>query len=242
VTMTNTMKTTNTTPNIVLHQWAISPFCGKVRKVLELKGLSYRVVEYGGLRALKAKSVSPAGKLPVLDYDGERFQESSLIARMLDHRHPDPPLFPSSPAARHLAHLLEDWADESLFWFELWARVCDPIAEAKMVELVCLDRPAYERPLVKLGLRRYRRALHAQGLGRYSREHVLEQLLGHLEALDGRLAVDPWLAGDAPSIADIAVAAQLDEFVRTSPLASALDRFPRLVAWLARCRFGAGEQ
>ena len=61
-------------PAIILHQWRISPFCGKVRRVLEHKRLAYDVVDYNGLRARKASGLSAAGKLPVLDYDGERIR------------------------------------------------------------------------------------------------------------------------------------------------------------------------
>lgn len=43
-----------------------------------------------------------------------------------------------------------------------------------------------------------------------------------------------WLVGDAPSIADLAVSSQLDEIVRTSPLAARVLERPALSAWLAR--------
>jgi glutathione S-transferase len=224
------------TPDIVLHQWTISPFCGKIRKVLDLKGLPYRIVEYGGLRGIKARSLSSSGKLPVLDYDGVRIQDSSAIARLLDERHPDPSLMPAG-VDRHLAHLLEDWADESLYWFQLWARLYDPEALDRAVSFSCEGRPAYERVLFKHALLRYRRWVVAQGLGRYPRESVLENLRGHLTALEGRLTGSSGLAGDAVSIADIAAAAQLDELVRTSPLASEIRERPRLSAWLDRCQF-----
>ena len=55
-------------PTIVLHQWLISPFCAKVRKALVAKGLAFEVRDYNGLLAAKAKRLSKAGKLPVLDY------------------------------------------------------------------------------------------------------------------------------------------------------------------------------
>jgi glutathione S-transferase len=230
----------NTTqPAIVLHQWQISPFCGKIRKVLAFKGLTYSVVEYAGLRALKASRLSSAGKLPVLDYAGERFQDSSLIARMLDQRHPTPALLPREPAARHLAHLLEDWADESLYWYELWARFCDPVARDRSVALLCAGRPGFERFVVKLGVGRYRRAAVAQGLGRYPKAHVLAELHAHLRALEGRLECAAWLTGAEPSIADIAVSAQLDEILRTCTFAQELQAYTRLHEWLLRCRFGA---
>jgi glutathione S-transferase len=43
---------------IVLHQWEISPFCGKVRKMLHIKGLAYETVDYAGLRAVRAAKLS----------------------------------------------------------------------------------------------------------------------------------------------------------------------------------------
>jgi len=107
---------------IVLHQWSISPFCGKVRRILEHKGLAYEIVNYNGFRARKASGLSSAGKLPVLDYDGERIQDSSDIAAFLEARHPEQPIFPADPELRARAHFWEDWADESLFWFEAHQR------------------------------------------------------------------------------------------------------------------------
>ena len=70
-------------PTIVLHQWLISPFCGKVRRILEHKKLVYTTVEYNGFKARKAKDLTEVGKLPVIDYDGERIQDSSDIAAFL---------------------------------------------------------------------------------------------------------------------------------------------------------------
>lgn len=224
-------------PRIILHQWFISPFCGKIRKVLAYKGLAYETVEYAGLLSLKVKGVSPAGKLPVLDLDGERIQDSSTIARVLEARFPTPSLLPRQPAARHLAHLLEDWADESLYWFEMWARFCNPAVRDRVAVLIADGRPSFERPLVKWGTRRYVQAVKTQGLSRYSDEHILGELRAHLTAIDGLLENSAWLTGDEPSIADVAVSAQLDEFKRTSPLAAEFDSFKRLSAWLPRCQF-----
>src|SRR5271168_5090004 len=83
---------------IVLHQWEISPFCGKVRKMLKRKGLAYETVEYDGLSALRAAKLSGVGKLPVLDCDGSRIQDSSDIAAFLELRYPEPALYPASAA------------------------------------------------------------------------------------------------------------------------------------------------
>jgi glutathione S-transferase len=227
-------------PEIVLHQWCISPFCTKIRKVLAFKGLPYRIEEYGGLRGMKPKGLSAIGKLPVLDYGELRLQDSSQIALALDTHHPSPPLVPAS-VDRHLVHLLEDWADESLYWYQIWLRMFDDEALDRAVAAACAGRPSYERPLFKAGMSRYRRWCKAQGLGRYPAEQVLSNFQTHLDALEGRLQRDLWLCGDAPSIADIAVAAQLDEVVRTSRHADQIHERARLNAWRMRCQFEGGE-
>lgn len=223
-------------PEIVLHQWCISPFCTKIRKVLAFKGLAYRIEEYGGLRGIKPKGLSQVGKLPVLDYGDQRIQDSSKIAQALDAIHPSPPLIPSSLDV-HLVHLLEDWADESLYWYQLWLRIYDDEALDRAVAAACEGRPAYERPIFKMAMSRYRGWVKAHGLGRYPAEAVLADFQRHLDALEGRLQRDTWLCGRASSIADIAVAAQLDEVVRTSRHAHLIDERPRLNAWRARCEF-----
>lgn len=229
-----------TTPEIVLHQWCISPYCTKIRKVLAYKRLPYRIEEYGGLRALKVKSLSAAGKLPVLDYGGERIAESSKIAAFLDQRHPSPPLVPSSLDAA-LVHMLEDWADESLYWYELWLRQYEEGALDRAVAAACEGRPAWEHVLFKIGMGGHKKKVIAQGLGRYSYEQVIAKFHEQLAALEGRLTRQPWLAGDALSIADIAAAAQLDEVARTSALVRELDALPALAAWRKRCDFPAVE-
>jgi glutathione S-transferase len=223
-------------PDIVLHQWGISPFCGKVRKVLAFKRLPYRIEDYAGLRGAQPKLLSETGKLPVLDYGELRVQDSTEIARLLDTRHPEPPLVPSS-LDRHLVHLLEDWADESLYWYQLWLRMFDEEALDRAVSAACVGRPGYERALFKLGMSRYRGWVKAQGLGRRAPEQVLAEFGAHLDALEGRLLHAPWLCGEAPSIADIAVAAQLDEVVRTSRHANSIAERPQLRAWRERCLF-----
>lgn len=221
---------------IVLHQWVMSPFCNKIRRCLEHKGLGYQVVNYNGLRALDAAKLSPAGKLPVLDYAGERLQDSAHIARYLDQKHPDRPLYPAEPSALAQARVLEDWAGTSLYFYELYLRMLDPVAMEKALDLVCSGRPGWERTVVKLVLkRRYPGKLAQQGLGKYSRVEVVKMLLQHVQDLDTLLQDRPYLTGETPSIGDISVVAQLDEMIRTSDVADRILSFPRVKAWYERC-------
>lgn len=224
-------------PNtVVLHQWEISPFCGKVRKALKHKGLAFSVVNYNGLLALRAAKLSPAGKLPVLELDGDFIQDSSAIVHFLEARFPMAPLIPSDPAQRALALVLEDWADESLYWYEVALRLGDPEVRPKAVELLCIGRPNWERWLVGIIAKsRYSKKLAAQGLGLLPLEQVRAQMMAHVASIDQMLAAGPWLVGGLKSIADIAVSAQIDEMVRTSSLAPRILEFSRVRDWLARC-------
>lgn len=220
-------------PEIILHQWEASPFCGKVRRILRHKGLAYSTVEYPGLKMAQAGRLSPVGKLPVLEYEGEKIQDSSVIARFLEARHPEPSLFPTDPLQRHLVHIFEDWADESLYWHEIYLRFMYDEAANKFMATIQQGRPAIEtRLLTRVVVPLMRRKLKEQGLGRYPREYVVQQFMHHVEHLDGILQQQPWLVGESYTLADISVVSQLLEVRRTSHLADALRRYPALTAWM----------
>ena len=220
---------------IVLHQWEISPFCQKAARALRHKGLSYEVVNYNGLKAMLAARLSPVGKLPVVDFDGHRVQDSTRIARYLDQHYPEPPLYPADPQQRAQAELWEDYADELLYWYEVYLRVNDPAALDQAVSLSMEGRPAMERLPVKLSLRTMLRiSLSGQGLGRMARADVHAEFLRQLDRIETLLPASGWLVGDMKTIADIAVGSQLLEVVRTSPLRREIEARPRLWAWLQR--------
>lgn len=218
----------------------MSPFCNKVRRCLSWKGLKYEVKDYNGLDARKAAGLSAVGKLPVLDYDGERIQDSGRIAEFLDRHHPDKPLFPKDPQALASARLWDDWAAQSLYFHEIYFRMLDPVSLERGLDLICKGRPHWERLVMKAVFkRRYPRKLAQQGLARLPRAEVEQQFFGLIGNLDTLLEQREWLAGEALSIADLSVAAQLSEFVRTSELAPRVLAFPRLKDWLDRCNAAA---
>ena len=228
-------------PTILLHQWQISPFCGKVRRILEHKGLAYEVENYNGLRARKAAKLTATGKLPVLDYDGERIQDSSEIAEFLERKHPEPRIYPAAPVDRARAAFWEDWADESLYWFEVYFRFAYDDARKRAVELLAEGRPGFERMMLgRVVPGMYKKKLAAQGIGRLGKERAEAKFLGHVDALETLLGAQKWLVGDACSIADIAVASQLAEIVHTSHLAADIGKRAKVSTWLGRVPSGEG--
>jgi glutathione S-transferase len=224
---------------IVLHQWEMSPFCNKIRRSLRFKGLEFEVMNYNGLKATGAAKLSRAGTLPVLDYDGERVADSVNIARFLDRKQPTPALYPTDPEELAHARFWEDWAGESLHFYEIYYRMLDPEALERALDLICAGRPGYERALLKVAFkRRFPKRLDWQGLGRFSKEEIHQKFVEHLDGLEAIVGKRRFLAGAAPTIADISVAAQLDEIVRTSSIKDVIVGRATLRDWMARVPTG----
>jgi glutathione S-transferase len=54
------------------------------------------------------------GTVPALAADGRRVSTNRQIARFLDDRHPEPPLFPADPGQRRAVEEVERWANDTL--------------------------------------------------------------------------------------------------------------------------------
>ncbi|MGI8726377.1 MAG: glutathione S-transferase N-terminal domain-containing protein [Solirubrobacterales bacterium] len=86
------------------------------RLMCEAKGLEVKrvdlipVVSKPALRAAGFDAVT----VPAVKLDGERIQGSREIARELDRRFPDPPLYPDDPDRRAKVEEAERWGDEVL--------------------------------------------------------------------------------------------------------------------------------
>ncbi len=113
--------------DICLHQYPISPFCDKVRRVLNAKQLDYRCENISLLATLlgRVKRLSPVGKLPVLSIDGRSIADSTTIVEELEQLYPRINVMPDDPADQALVHFFEDWADESLYFLKcIYALAC----------------------------------------------------------------------------------------------------------------------
>ena len=95
---------------VTLHTFATSPYGLKVQAYLAYKRIPYETVYADPFRL---KRVLPVGKtVPVLTIDGESRSDSQEIARWLDERFPEPPLFPSDDAA--CVREMDDWVQHCL--------------------------------------------------------------------------------------------------------------------------------
>jgi glutathione S-transferase len=220
---------------LTLYQFEISPFCDKIRRVLNVKGLDYTIREVKLMEAGRLKQVSPSGKFPVLDYHGRMIPDSTTIAHYLEHAHPNPPLVPADPREAALCHILEDWADESLYFIEMTMRLAWPNnAKRWLPELVKHESGIGKRLGMALAPAAVRSQSRAQGIGRKHKDAVVADVERHFGALDALLQDREYLAGNALSLADISVYAQAACIKETEEGAVSIARFPAVLRWFHR--------
>lgn len=218
-----------------LFDWGPSPFCLKVRTLLDYKRIAHERVPVLGPSLLEWLRKSPVRKVPALDIDGRLHDDSTHIAHELERLFPDPPVVPDDPTERGLCHALEDWADEGLYFIGLYFQWIDPRG-APMVR-----RAFGSTPVGVLARVFYQRRIRAQvrghGTSRKSLESVCADLRRELRAIDDLLCDGRrYLLGDRPLLCDFAVNAQLVYLSRPPGSAEVLATFPRLADYMHRMR------
>ena len=222
---------------LTLYQFEISPFCDKIRRVMHVKRVPYQTREVGLLEAqLGFRKVNPTGKVPALIADdGSAVCDSTEIAYWLEERYPDPPLVPRDPRERALMHMLEDWADESLYFYEMRLRFGIAHNRARTLpKLLASENAAVKLVAPLIAPRAIKSQTTAQGIGRKSDRQVLTELGRHLDAIAALLAGGDYLVGNRLSLADIAIYAQLFAIADADEGRVAVDARREIVAFMAR--------
>lgn len=213
----------------------LSPFVEKVARALQLKKVKFEVVAPASLADFKRWNPQ-TGKMPVLEMNGERTYDSTFILRKIDQAFPDPLLFDPDPEVAARQCLIEDWSDESLYWYGMGLRWSDANA-AKSAAQVLAAVPAWIRPIAGLILpRQLRNMARAQGLQRLPLDVLTEELGRRLDEILVFLADRPFFFSDRVSAADLAVFGQCSMMKSgPTPQAEALIRArPKLVEHLTR--------
>jgi len=214
----------------------LSPPCGKVHMALRYKGLDYELVNVSAPHEIKRYNAR--GRVPVLLVGEERLVDSSDILSALDERYPDPPLDLEDARERARVRLLEDWADEVLYFYGVYLRFLEPANFARLKSEVFAKMPAPIRWFVPaVALRMVKQRLAGQGVGTKPLDVVQREARECLDALVDRLGGEPFFVGGRFTRADLSLAAVLDQWTheRLSPeLAEEVMGRPALAAWLER--------
>jgi glutathione S-transferase len=221
---------------IVLHQFEISPFCDKIRRILHVKGQPYEVREVPPSRAItEVRRINRIGKLPTIEDDGRVVADSTEIAYYLEERFPDPPLLPKHPLERALVHVLEDWADESLYFYEMTLRFTLPHNRRRWLPvLMKYEAPWFQRIAPFVMPMVFKSRVRTQGVGRKATEAVVADVERHVGAVDGLVGDGQWLVGSALTLADIAVFVQFVCIRGSDEGTRLIAAHPRVAAWMER--------
>src|ERR1700736_6617346 len=101
-----------------LLQFFTSPFCAKVRKILDYKGVDYEPIEVDYLERKELLTASGQIIVPALTLDGgETVVDSPHIAMRLEELYPEPTIFPPGQRGLHLAlaSYIDSAVEDALF-------------------------------------------------------------------------------------------------------------------------------
>ena len=219
-----------TKPEITFYDWPYSPFCMKVRAILDYKHLNYdRINPLAARRMLSSRGT---GKVPAIEIEGAFVTDSTDIAHVLDDRFPDPPLFPEARHERALVHAIEEWADESLYFIGLYYRWYDKAGRAQIPAK--FGRTMKGRLIYHFYLWRILMQIKGQGTLRKSPQNVQHDLNRNLDAVEDLLTPGPYVFGESPYLSDFALWGQLEYLRRTPKGGRALEGRTRTVEFIKR--------
>jgi glutathione S-transferase len=101
-----------------LYQFVSSPFCAKVRKILDYKGLDYEIIEVDYVERKELLTASGQLMVPALTLaEGETIADSDRIAMRLEELYPEPTILPPDSRGLHiaLAHYIDSEVEDVLF-------------------------------------------------------------------------------------------------------------------------------
>lgn len=217
--------------DLILHQYAASPYAEMVRTALGLKGLSWRKVDQPNIMPRPFLTPLTGGyrRIPVLQVGADLYCDTGLILRELDRRFPDPPL--TSANASGAAWALRTWAERA--WFGATVAIVFGARGENVPQDFIKDREALSgRPFDVAALKAAAPVMAGQW--RANADLVETQLAG----------AGPFLFGKQATAADLA--AYLNIWFLASGEPRAFSRlttgYSRLLAWQERIKaFGHGK-
>jgi len=224
---------------ITLYHYPASPCAAKVRAVLTEKALPWdgRVVNIAEKENLRPEylKLHPKGVVPALIDDGHTIIESTIIMEYLDTQYSPDSLKPEGAYAQSTMRKWTKWVDETLHpnwpglaWTTLirptWLKKSRQEIDALLGKLIDPARRERQSRLLEQGYR---------SPEFFSSMSTLDRTLGDMEKV---LAGKPWLVGDKPSLADLAVLPYVISAEKFGLDMMYAEHRPGVSDWLARWR------
>lgn len=219
---------------ITLYGPSQAPYTEKVRRALIYKGLDFQLREPESPEDY-ARWSPQTGQLPVLDHEGERISDSTVILYRIDELHPEPPLLARDPTVATQQRQLENWADESFSWH--WMKYRALLADGEMeLPTKRSDGVSIVEPPSPGALRRFAAWVRAGGTWERPVTGLQRQLGDRLGDLVNFLGTRPFFYAQQLSVADLSVYGMLYtmRFDAIPGSGGLLAERPALVAFMTR--------
>jgi glutathione S-transferase len=218
---------TKASGEILFHEYALSPFSEKIRRIFGFKKTTYRSVEQPMWMPKPQLTPLTGGyrRIPVMQIGADVYCDTVGIARKLEALQPEPTIFPDGNVAA--AEAVAAWADRQLFL------ACVPLVFGALADML-------PKELVE-DRRKMRPDLSIDKL-RAAMPDSRNQLRAACDRLETTLKTRDFVLGNAFSVADAAVYHCL-WFVRNDQDSAALlTSMPSLSAWMQRLEaMGSGN-
>jgi glutathione S-transferase len=210
-----------------------------VRFLLNEKGIAYR--EYlidlrrGDQLTPEFRALNPKAEVPVLVHDGFVLPESTVIMEYIEDKFPEPALRPTSPEDRARMRLWTKWPDEGgHIAYSSLAFVVSHRHQAHDETPGWIEAQLAEKP----DATRQRRQKHAidLGLDDPALAVTMRKMDKMVRDMQASLIARQWLAGDAFSLADIALIPYIVRLDVMTLLEIWRQDCPRVFEWLAAVR------
>jgi glutathione S-transferase len=220
---------------VLLFQYSYSPYCMKVAKYFDFKGIPYRTVNLLPLIHKKfVKDLSGQKKVPVIKYKGRIMHDSTSIIKYFEDIMPEPTLtYKDNSDLNKEIMLLEDWADEAFL---------PPIRDLAVIYLYEHPEVASENDDYKTGIALMDNNLEKiapmiaktmfdnYGINPSQKDTLKKRVRANLDLLSSKLENKEYLVGDKITLADLAVATHLTT-ARTIPYIFEDDLYSHIFEW-----------
>jgi glutathione S-transferase len=214
----------------------VSYFSGKVRPLFRYKDIPYEEIDPSPqvYRDIIIPRTGLAFIPIVVTPEDETLQDTSEILDALEHRFPEPPVYPPTAVQRVVAYLLEVYADEFMILPAMHYRWGFPESEAKA--RADFARASGNPETAGRFADRMKGALTFLGVQPQTAPGIEAHLLELLDILSAHFAEHDFLLGSRMSLADLALMGPLYAHLYLDAVPAKLLRTtaPRVCAWIER--------